>query len=406
MKKTAAILLSILLLAGCAPNKNDELVNKKDTKERKETPSIVPSYQLSEDQYKIILPFRPSKARGVISNQVANRVDIDEFEEGLKRHSTKEFDPEQYYFEEGQYLTEDMVYDWLGRDLTKKQIDQEVKAQAERKRKDRYTVDEKEIRDSLGNGLNPPISDNAKEDDYRDHPRYLSHILEQNYLRKKEDDTVELAGISIGLALKSVYRFQTEVGGPYYYEKISKADMKKNGEQIAQKIVDRMRKIKGLKNVPIMIGLYREESQESPVPGNFVSKTIVGNGETKIGKWEDIKEAHVLFPSDNAKKNHFDDNQAIKSFGDDVAKYFPNYVGIVGEGFYINKDLQRLTIEVPIEFYGKSEVTGFTQYAYGLVQEKFQPHFDLEVKITSNNRIESLITREKGDKKPTVHILH
>lgn len=406
MKKTAAILLSVLLLASCAPNKSDELVKKKDTKERKETPSIVPSYQLSDDQYKIILPFRPSKARGVISNQIANRVDIDEMEEGLKRHSTKEFSPNEYYFEEGQYLTEDMVYDWLGRDLTKKQVDQEVKTQTEKKRKDGYTVDEKEIRKGLGNGLNPPISDGAKEDDYREHPRYLSHILEQDYLHKKKDDTVELAGISIGLALKSVYRFQTEVGGPSYYEKISKADMEKNGEKIAQKVVDRMRKIKGLKNVPIMIGLYREESQESPVPGNFVSKTMVHQGETEIGKWEKIKENHVLFPSDNAKKNYFDDNQAIKSFGDDIAKYFPNYVGVVGEGFYTNNDLQRLTIEVPIEFYGKSEVTGFTQYAYGLIQEKFPEHYDLEVKITSNNRLESLITREKGDKKPAVHILH
>ncbi|WLV25309.1 CamS family sex pheromone protein [Aciduricibacillus chroicocephali] len=406
MKKAAAILLSVLLLASCAPNKNDELVQNKDSKEKKETPSIVPSYQLSDSTYKIILPFRPSKARGVIDNQIANRVDIDELEEGLKRHSTDEFSPDDYYFEEGQYLTEDMVYDWLGRNLTKKQIDKEVKETADKKRKEGYTVDEQEIRDGLQNGLNPPIAEDAKEKDYRDHPRYLSHILEQDYLRKKDDDTVELAGISIGLALKSVYRFQTEIGGPYYYEKIPKAEMEKNGKEIAQKVVDRVRKIKGLKNVPIVIALYREEAQDSPVAGDFVSKTIVDEGETQIGKWNKIDEKHVLFPSDNAKKNHFDDNQAIKSFGDDIAKYFPNYVGIVGEGFYVNKDLQRLTIRVPIEFYGKSEVTGFTQYAYGLIQEKFPEHYDLEVQISSNEKLESLITREKGDKKPVVHILH
>lgn len=406
MKKVCVLLLSVLLLASCSQKSDDQVVQNDKRKAVKETPSIVPSNQLSADQYKIILPFRPSKARGVITNQMANRLDIDEMEDGLKRHSIKEFDPEDYYFEEGQYLTEDMVYDWLGRGLTKKQLDKEVKAEVKKKEAEGYTVNEKSIRRQLQLGLNPSISDNPTEKDFREKPKYLSHILEQDYLKKKEDNSVELAGISIGLAMKSVYKFQTETGGPNHYEKISKAEMKKQGEKIAQEIIERVRDIKGLKDVPVMIAIYREESQDSPVPGSFVAKTTVDGGDTQIGNWKDIDERYVLFPSEKAKKSYFDDYQAIKSFGDDIAKYFPNYVGYVGEGFYVNDELQQLTIEVPIEFYGKSEVTGFTQYAYGLIQEKFPAHYDLEVKITSNEKLESLITRKKGDKNPTVHILH
>src|SRR5699024_11614620 len=81
--------------------------------------------------------------------------------------------------------------------------------------------------------------------------------------------------------MKSVYRYQTETGGPYYYKKISKKEMQAQGEQIAQKIVNRMRDVKELKNVPIFVMLYREEEQSSPVPGNFVSKAYVDKGEQR-----------------------------------------------------------------------------------------------------------------------------
>ncbi|MDY0395640.1 CamS family sex pheromone protein [Virgibacillus halophilus] len=59
-------------------------------KNQKKETSIVPSYQLSKENYRMILPYKPSKARGVIVGQLANRMDIDEVEEGLRRHS-KEF---------------------------------------------------------------------------------------------------------------------------------------------------------------------------------------------------------------------------------------------------------------------------------------------------------------------------
>lgn len=96
----------------------------------------------------------------------------------------------------------------------------------------------------------------------------------------------------------------------------------------------------------------------------------------------------------------------IKSFGQGIEEYFPNYVGYIGEGFYLNEDLDKLSIDIPIEFYGRAEVVGFTQYAYGLVKSIFPKHYNIEVKVTSGGKIESLIYREKGEEDPTVHILH
>lgn len=368
MKKISILLIGVLLfIAGCGQDMKEDEVVKKDQSDEKV--SIVPGDQLSSDNYKTVLPYKPSQARGVIIDQVANRLDIDEMEEGLRRHSQDQFDPDEYYFQEGQNITEDMVLEWI-------------------------------------DDLNPKVKKGSDEKTYRDNPRYLSHILEQNYLHKKKDDSVELAGISIGLAMKSVYRFQTKTGGPDYYQKISKDEMMKQGNKIAEKVVKEMREMDGLEDIPIMVALYQEEEQSSPVPGDFVAKTKVSGGDTSLGKWENINEEHVLFPSAEGKDKYFDDHEIVKNFGNEIATYFPNYVGVIGKGFYVDGDLQKLTLEIPIEFYGKGEVIGFTQYAYGLIQEMFKNYYDLEVNITSNNEKESLIYWEADEDSPTIHIFH
>ncbi|WP_345739439.1 CamS family sex pheromone protein [Virgibacillus salarius] len=230
MKKLSIWLLGVLLfVTSCAPDVNEEEVVQNDESDSKQETAIVPSYQLSEENYKMILPFEPGKARGVIVGQVANRLDIDEMEEGLRRQSKEVYDPKKYLFQEGQYIDEDTVLKWIDK-------------------------------------LNPPKKEKAKKKYFEDNPRYLSHILEQNYLVKKEDKSVELAGISLGIAMKSVYRFQTEPGGPYYYESISESEMLKEGNKIAQKVIKSIREIEGLEKVPVMMALYREEDQSSPVP--------------------------------------------------------------------------------------------------------------------------------------------
>src|SRR5690625_5755086 len=104
--------ISILMfLSACGNVIKDDVIEPEEEGETEV--SIIPSYSLSEDQYKMLLPYRPSAARGAITNQVTNRVDIDESEEGLRRHSTDLFDPKKYVFEEGQYLDTETIYDLL-----------------------------------------------------------------------------------------------------------------------------------------------------------------------------------------------------------------------------------------------------------------------------------------------------
>ncbi|SHF82548.1 CamS family sex pheromone protein [Ornithinibacillus halophilus] len=371
MKKVSVILIcTLLLITGCIPNLEGEdevLPNDEEVEGQK---SIVPSYRLSDENYPMILPYRVSEARGAIINQMgSNRIDIDEMEEGLRRHSQEYFDPGDYYFEEGQYLSLSTVYNWI-------------------------------------DDLNPEVEDEADVEDYRENPRYLTHILEQNFLQRKGEKKVELSGISIGLAMKSVYRFNANGRGPYF-EEIDYDTMFEKAQEVAQKVLERLRQREELTDIPIMFAIYREEAQNSAVPGNFVAKTYVKSGDMMIRNWDNLNEENILFPSREAERKYYDDAQMINSFATDIAEFFPNYVGVIGKGFYINEELQELTLEIPIEFYGKGEVLGFTQYAYGLVKEKFSgDYYDLEVNITSSQGQEALIFRPAGENEPTVHVYH
>lgn len=188
----------LLMLVSCVPDDlPDEIVQNSDEEMDEGEISIVPSYKLSEENYKIILPFRPSEARGVITRQVANRLDIDEMEAGLRRHSTEVFDPEKYYFDEGQYLSGDTVYNWLERRLTEEQLEAEVDKQITQRKNDGLSVNDDvvaQIRRNLQLGLNPPLKSLKDADTeeikeaHEDSPRYVSHILEQNFLQRVDDD--------------------------------------------------------------------------------------------------------------------------------------------------------------------------------------------------------------------------
>ncbi|MEQ6388140.1 CamS family sex pheromone protein [Bacillaceae bacterium S4-13-58] len=369
------VLASVLILSACAPtfDKEEEIVQTNENNKR-ET-AFVPSFNVSEEEYKIIYPYKPSQARGVIVNQMANRLDIDVFEVGLRDHAKSYFDPDLYFFQEGQRIDSNTLYNWLSRE------------------------------GETSSGLNPVME--GPEDAIESHqeaPKYLSHILEHDFLKKNEDGIVELKGMSIGIALKSTYRFQTEVGGPYYYQDIPEKVMVKEGKEIANEVIQRIRQMEGLEEVPIVVALFREEDQNAMSPGNFVAKTVVEVGGAAAKQWQDIDEDYVLFPSNEAAVNYNEESQLMQEFTDEIARYFPNYVGVIGNGFYKDGELAELNIQIPIEFQGKAEVVGFTQYVYGLVMETFPNYFKVEVQIHSHQQQESVIVREAGETDPFVYL--
>ncbi|MEW5548569.1 CamS family sex pheromone protein [Peribacillus frigoritolerans] len=379
-------MILILLLAGCAPSFEDKQEVVQDSKDKKET-AIIPKYKISEEYYQTILPFEPSKARGLVVSNLNTRYDIEEFENGLMRLAQTQFDPEDYLFQEGQMLDSSTISSWLNRKYTDSQLK------------------EKKKKDSENLGLNP-VDPGKGDIDKRnkENPIYLAHILEHNYLVKTKDNSVSLGGVVIGLALNSVHYYQKEAYGATYEKTIDSKKLKQEGEKIAAEVLKRLRKMDKLKNVPITIALFEQNEKSSVVPGNFISYTNIDKNSDSIGKWTNLDEEYFLFPSAAAEKKYRDDVNTFTNFKEDVEEYFPNFNGVIGRAFYMDDQLQSLNIDIPIQFYGNSEAIGFTQYVAGLIMERFPNYIAVQVSITSVNGPEALIVREANQDEPTVHI--
>ncbi|WP_214484575.1 CamS family sex pheromone protein [Bacillus sp. SM2101] len=394
MRKIIALTLStLLLLSACAPKfeKQQEIVNEsEDTTEQ----AIIPKYQISDQFYRTVLTednqIKPSESRGLVVSGLNTRYDIDEVERGLMRIAQDTFSPDEYFFQEGQYLDRQTVQSWLNRKLTPEQLQEKLN-------EDQNFVDL---------GLNPSIdktADATLTDLNQESPIYLAHILEHNYLVEKDEQTVELGGIVIGLALNSVHYFKQEQG----YDRevsIDRSVLEKEGKKIAEEVVRRVKLIDGLGNIPIVVALFEQQSKSSIVPGNFFTQGNVKADSSSIDKWSDINEQYYLFPSDEAENEHREDVVTFNRLKDSIAQFFPNYTGIIGKGFYKDDTLQQMTVEIPMQFYGKSEVIGFTQYVTNEALEIFPNYISFQMYISSVRGQESIVIREAGEEEPFVHI--
>ncbi|WP_042357547.1 CamS family sex pheromone protein [Bacillus rubiinfantis] len=385
MKKLSWLALAlVLLLSACAPNfgKQNEVVQ---TKEKSKGQAIIPKYNISDNYYRTILPFKPGEARGLVVNNINTRYDLNEFEMGLMRIAQNSFDTDKYYFREGQEIKADTVRAWLNRQYTKEQL---------KKNK---------LKQSENVGLNPV---NNGSEANPSSPIYLAHILEHDYLTKDDKDNVKLAGVTIGLALNSTYYYKVQVGDGTIEkeEKIPQTEMIKEGKKIAAEVVKRMRSMKKLANIPITIALFKQEKKTSVVPGNFISYTTVDEGNSSLNDWKKIDEKYYLFPSTEAQNDHRDDVISFLNFKQDVEEYFPNFNGVIGRAFYIGDQLQDLNITIPIQFYGKTEGVGFAQYVTGLVMQYFPKYLSVSVSVTSVNGQEALIVKKANESEPFVYI--
>lgn len=230
-------------------------------------------------------------------------------------------------------------------------------------------------------------------------------MLEHDYLVRKDKDTIELGGVVIGLALNSVYYYRENVGDPQKEVTISDKKLRQEGEKIAEEVAKRIRNMDDLKNIPLTIMLYKQAPKSSIVPGNFIAKTDVKSGTSELGGWDKINEEYTFFPSTEGSEKHPDDAELFKRFKNKVDTYFPNYTGVVGTALYKDDQMQDMKINIPMQFYGKSEVIAFTQFLTGEVMDYYgKSGLNVEININSSAGQEAVILKKPGDKEPTVHI--
>jgi protein involved in sex pheromone biosynthesis len=359
--------LIIASLAGCLP-KNEEEPEVIEFEE----PSLViaPSVQVEEKYYRGLLPFETSKTRGSLQTRLNRyRLDSERLELGLMEIAQDFFPLDTHLFREGQTIDNEDLSAWL-----------KIKSDI----------------DKLG--LNPEDSSE----------RILLHLLEHNYRNLKGDS---LEGIVIGLSLASTYTVEREVEEGE--EKVIRTEklhytadeLRNHGARMADLVAERLRS--KVNNVPIVVALYQLEEENSLVPGNFLSVGYVEKDQNYISKWTAINETYFLFPSNALARfdserstTYYDD---FNRFGEDVQTYFPNYVGTIGVGRFIDEQLVELTLTVTTEVASKTEVIQLTQFLGGKAVETFPKNAHLNIYVQSVNQAQSIFVRPV-DGEPLMHI--
>lgn len=399
MKKLVVLLTSLgLILTGCSSSLQKNGQTTQQSTQTKDN-SIVPKYSISDQYYKTVLPFKAGAARGLVLQGLNTRLDVDEYESGLMRIAQNTFNTKDYYFQEGQYLDSTVIQQLLIRKRTDaQQKDAESKAQTGVK--------------SIPNiGLNPAYDSNATgttDQKNTKSPIYLANILEHDFMTKDSNGTAKIGGIVIGLAMNSVYYTNlpdNEGGYPREYE-IPLQDTITQGKQMAQSVLDTLySKSTEARNVPITIAIYRQQTKSSLVPGNYLTYVNLDKGQTKVDGWKDVNEKYYLFPSAQASNDVREDATRLLNFKTSISDYFPNnFTAVVGKGFYKDSQLKSLDLDIPVQFNGKAEVIGFTQYVASLVMDQFPNYIKVQVNIHSVDKPEAIIVRDVNQDKPTVQV--
>ncbi len=393
MKKIALAVLSLgLLVSGCSAGADkDEKVVEKSGKAKEQ--SVVPKYAISDEYYKTTVPFDGGEARGLVVQGLNSRLDIDEFETGLMRIAKESFSTKDNVLKGGKFLNT-----------------QDIQMLVKRKRTD---AEQKELEDKLKKdavnfpniGLNPVLGAGSESLEVKNNksPIYISNILEHDYYVNKN----ERSGIVVGLAMNSVHYYEEEHGYPRE-AKIEQEKMLAEGKKMAQEILKVMhQKDAETKTVPITFAIYRQSPKSSLVPGNFVSYANVEKGSETVEDWKQINEKYYLFPSEQAKTdNKREDLARVSNFKAKLSDYFQgDYTAVIGTGMYRDDELREIKLDIPVQFNGKAEIIGFTQYVAGLVMEYFPNYMRVQVTIKSVERPEAIIIREAKQDEPFVKIL-
>lgn len=401
MKRTIILLIStIFLLAACNNNQKDNQSDKeesgsKNSQNTNQVKQIATDKNVQGDNYRTILPFKESQARGLLQDNMANSYNGEDFESGLLTLSKEVFPTNKYLYQDGQYLDKKTINAYLNPKYTKKEID-------------KMSENEKKSKKANENlGLNP--SQNGETDEEKiakQSPAYLSNILEQDFYGNNDSKAKNIKGMTIGLAMNSVYYYQKEKDGETYSNKLDDKEIEKQGKQMASEMLSRLRENSDLKDIPIHFAIYKQSGQDSITPGEFIAGATADDGKTKINEWDAIKEKSALLPSSTAEDYNETLNNNFKQFNDNLQSYFSNFTQAVGKVKFINKKPKQLTVDLPIDYYGQAETIGITQYVTEQAEKYFDNIDEYEIRIKDGNTPRALISKSKDDKEPQVHIYH
>lgn len=153
MKKRTLVIVGLsLVLVGCGPDDNEPSSSKENTSTQNDVKQIATDKNVQGDNYRTILPFKESQARGLTQENMANTYNGEDFETGLLNISKQVFPTDDYLYQDGQFLDKKTIQAYLEPKLTKSELDE-------------MSDKEKEERKATENlGLNPSVHGETDEE--------------------------------------------------------------------------------------------------------------------------------------------------------------------------------------------------------------------------------------------------
>lgn len=97
MKKRTLVIVGLsLVLVGCGPDDNEPSSSKENTSTQNDVKQIATDKNVQGDNYRTILPFKESQARGLTQENMANTYNGEDFETGLLNISKQVFPTDDY----------------------------------------------------------------------------------------------------------------------------------------------------------------------------------------------------------------------------------------------------------------------------------------------------------------------
>jgi len=320
--------------------------------------------------------YQTSKSRGVTNSQDSgNTYNLKSFENGMLTVSKKTFSTKKYVFEEGQHLSTSTVQNWLDRQSK-----------------------------SNTTGLNP--KSNGSTSPTKRNPIYIQALEEQDYMTQK-NSKLTLSGMTIGIAVNSVDYYKKTQYGSTFETKITKAEGEAYAKKAADTVLARMRKKSGLKNIPIVIAIYRQASNDSLVGGNFIAYSENKAGTTKVDKWNALGEKSVTFPVQSGSSSpNSNDASSFSNFKSEVENFFPNLSGVTAQAHYSGNTLTGMHVNITTQFYSQTEIISFTQYLQTTAQKYLPSSVPIDITVSSTDGVQSFLNRASGEKKFSSHVFN
>lgn len=377
ISKLGLLLSLILFLSACVPLEGDENSNSQEetTSEEGDTGSETEGQSISSlanNYYRPVVregSYQTSESRG-ITLELNSPANIKAFEKGLMDLSKQYFSTSDHFFEEGQYIPEDVVRSWLGRES-----------------------------EDNPDGLNP--EDNGETEAGTRNPIYVETILEQDYY-VETDEGLRLAGISIGLGMNSIDYFQKEAYGTVYEDPIPSEEVSAVGQEMAQVILERLREVEDLQDVPVVFGIFEQSPRDSLAGGTYIAETVSESG-ASLNSWQALNYSKEVMMGSDETSN---EATSFSNFKAEVENFFPNLSGVTGVVHYNEGQPTFMVIDITTQFYGEGEMIAFVQHVQTKGEELLPSNLPIEIQISSMDGVEAFLYSEAGDSSMRGHLFY